>query len=181
MKSDAEDYLIGLFYIFSSNSPYPITSSDNLFSQSNPFLQTITSAITTRDAKKLDDLSVSAQKMVDQMKTMEVPEDLVDTHIQAIQFTLLATQMKQYIGLNATDPVADLTNVSKLQGFMDSLASFTSDFQSKISEYGITYDDSVKKKLDNLGIKDSTVLEQALNASNSGLNLQTLQNAGLTD
>jgi len=162
IKEDGTDYMIGLFYVFSSNSPYPITSSDNLFSMQNPILEEISSAMLTRDSKKLEDLATSGEKMIEQMKAMEVPEDLAEMHLKAIRFAQFSTTLRQYLDPNSKDPIADLVNMSKIQGFLDTFLGFVSEMQTKMSEYNISYDDSVKDKLKDLGIDTTKVLDGAL-------------------
>lgn len=172
LKEDATDYMIALFYIFSSNSPYPITSSDDLFSMQNPILTTISSSILTRDSKKLADLAKSGEKMIEQMKNLEVPEDLAEMHLKAIRFAQFSTTLQGYLDINSSDPIADLINVSKIQGFLDTFMGFISDMQNKMSEYGITYDDSIKSKLKDLGVEPPKIIEDALTSiSNTTTNV----------
>ena len=167
LKEDATDYAIALFYIFSSNSPTPITSSNDLTQVKNSFFQEINSAMLTRDSSKLEAISTSGEKITAQMKDMEVPEDLVDLHMKILQFLQYSIDLKKYFNPTQGDPLADVVNISKIENFINSMTSFIDEMQTKFTEYGITYDENIQKKLKDLGIDPSMLnsVSQLLNAS----------------
>jgi len=82
------------------------------------------SAIDSRDSSSLDDLSKSGDKMLEQLKEVEVPADLVDLHLKAMNFASLAQQMKSSLKPNAADPLSDIVSLSKLDAFVQSLSEF---------------------------------------------------------
>lgn len=162
-KEDFINYITAVFYIFSSNSPKPLTSASDITSVSALISSEISTAITSRNPKVLEDLNKSGDKMIEQLKLVEVPEDLVDIHIKAMQYALYARNLEQYIAPNSSDPLKDISNFSQIQGLITSLMSFSEEAQNKFNEYGISYDDTIKDKLKDYGIdpiKDKTLLEQ---------------------
>jgi hypothetical protein len=164
-KEDFSNYITAIFYILSSNSPQPITSSSDITSISTQLVQNITSALTSRDTSALDDLDKNADKMLEQIKDVEVPEDLVSIHIKALSFAMYAKQLKGSIAPKKDDPLGDITNYSKMEGFISSLMQFSQEAQSKFAEYGLTFDETMQKKLKGLGIEvskeDQDLLKQA--------------------
>lgn len=151
-KEDFTKYITAVFYIVSSNSPKPITSTNDITSVSVEISQEIMNAISTGDATSLDDLQKSGEKMMEQLKEVEVPEELVDIHIKAMQYALYAKELKKYVSTDGNDPLQDVANFSKIQGFIESLSSFSSNAQEKFAQYGLTYDESVKSILEGYGI-----------------------------
>lgn len=164
-KEDFLDYIIAISYIFSSNSAKPITTISDIPTMASGIMTTITTAITTQNTAGLQDLAVSQKKIVEQLKDVPVPRDLVETHIKALRFMLYAEQLTSLIQPKVDDPIGSIANLSKLQGFMTAFSDFITETQSKVSQYGITYDETVKEKLESLGIdapKDATEFESLL-------------------
>ena len=159
MKEDFTNYIVAIFYIMSSNSPKPLTSSDDINGAMASTTQEISNALASQDTSSLSTLGETGTKILEQLKDIEVPEDLVALHTKALRFAKYAVNVPDMIAPDSADPLAQLTNFSKLQAFIETLMSFNSDMQSKFSEYGIAYDDIVKGKIKSLGIDPPTLTE----------------------
>ena len=151
-QQDFLDYIIAVYYILSSNSPQPITSMNDISSFSNELSNQILFAITNNDSESLEDLSKSGENILEQMRKVEVPEELVDTHIKALRFAYYALTLKDDLKSNPDDPLSDIANLSKIQGFVETLMSFSTDVETKFSEYGLNYNDSIKEMLNEKGL-----------------------------
>ena len=149
-KEDFINYISAVYYIMSSNSPKPITSTQDITSIATSISQEVMNAIDMRDSSSLDDLSKSGDKMMEQLKAVEVPEDEVDIHLKAMNFAAYAQQLKANLKPNADDPLGDMVNLSKLDGFVESLYSFSDEAQSKFDQYKLTFDD-IQGKLKDYG------------------------------
>jgi hypothetical protein len=163
-KEDFLDYIVAVYYIISSNSPVPITSSTDATTAAATITQDILLSVDTRSTTNLEKLNVSGDKMYEQLKDVEVPEDLVDLHLKAMVFALYAKDLEKYIQSNANDPMADIANMGKIEGFLSALTSFTNDIQNKFDEYDITFDDNLKSKLQSYGM-DPAGFESLFNAA----------------
>jgi len=150
-KDDATDYAVSVLYVFASNSPEPLTSSTDTALLLNKMIEKIVSALTTGDPEILDDLSESGQKINEQLKEVEVPEDMADTQIKALQYALYAQKLKNSIKLDPTDPLANLSNYSKIGSFVESINNFYNEIQNRLEEYGID-DKEVQNRLEDQGI-----------------------------
>ena len=162
-KEDLMNYTVAIYYILSSNSPEPITSTNDITSISGAITQNIISAMDSRDTKSLEKLSTSGEKMLEQMKQVEVPEELVSIHTKAMSYALYAKELKNSITPKTDDPLGDIANMTKVSGLLSSLASFSTEIGDKFNEYGLTYDDAMQKKLEELGassITDDVLLKQ---------------------
>lgn len=148
-KEDFLSYMVGVSYIVSSNSPKPITSQDDFLSTTDSFGQQITSAIVTQNPAALDSLAASGAKMSDQLKDVEVPEELIDLHVKGLQFSKYAVQLKDSLVPNPEDPMEDVVKFSKMQGLMESIMVFGMEVESKIGQYDITTIEDAKSDLKN--------------------------------
>lgn len=151
MKEDAINYSVAILYIFASNSPDPLTSSTDAISILNKTIQKILTSFTSGNPENLNDLSESGKKIYQQLKEVKVPEDMADTQIKALQYALYAQNLKDLIRLDPTDPLANLSNYSKISTFVGSLNSFYDEIKSKLDEYGVDYAE-VQEKLEDKGI-----------------------------
>ena len=155
MKDDFMSYTTSIAYIFSSNSPKAITSADDITSVAQGYSNQIVSALTTRNADSLNDLAQSGQKIFDQMKSVEVPEDAVEMHIQGLKLAQYAINLKSAINANSEDPLSDMVGMSKIQSFMEIAMSYSEEINSKFSEYGISYTDTLSQLKDISGSESS--------------------------
>lgn len=163
-KEDFINYITAAFYVISSNSPYPLTSATNISNVILELTQDITISMISRDPSNLEDLSKSGQKMLEQLKEVEVPEEMVETHKKAMRYAMYSQKLKDYIKSNPDDPVKDIANFSKIQAFISSLSQFSGDIETKFTEYGISYDDTIKNKLKSLGINPPDIDESTLSS-----------------
>lgn len=164
-KEDFTNYMVAVYYILASNSPTPIHSSDTLSGLSNTITQKITYAIENRDPSQLQDLSVFGQKVLNQLIDVEVPEDMVDIHTKALRFAKYAITLKDSIAPNEADPMADLAQLSKIEAFLEELASFSTEAQNKLSSYDLQIDDSLLGKINKLGVEVPQIDTSAIPAN----------------
>lgn len=151
-KEDFTSYIAGLSYVFSSNSPTPITSDTDISKLSSSFTTQMVAAITTGNLSSAQEIIASEEKILQQMQGLEVPEDLVDLHIKGLQLAEYASEMKEKIMPNENDPVSTITNYSKIQNLIDLMSAYAGDVQAKFSQYGLAYDDAIQGKLKDFGV-----------------------------
>lgn len=152
-KEDFTNYIVGVYYILASNAPKPINSSDTVSGLANGITQEIVSAIEKQDPSQLQGLSDFGTKALDQLKTVEVPEDVVDIHIKALRFAKYAIALKDALKPNEADPLATIAQFSKIESFLQELMGFSADVESKFSSYGLQLDDALEDKITSLGVE----------------------------
>lgn len=160
-KADFINYAVGIYYVFSSNSQTPITSTGDMPKIITLISQQIMASLTTGDFKSLDNLGKSAEKIYEQMKSIEVPEEMVDAHIKMLQFTKYAVTIKDTMNSSAQDPLAQIASLSRMQTFIQDMMAFSSEMTAKLQSYGIQYND-MQTALENYGI---TAPEESEDAS----------------
>lgn len=151
-KEDFSKYIASVYYILSSNSPSPITSSNDISKAFQSMTRNITSAIASQNLTSIKDIGQSAQKTLDQMKAIEVPSDLVELHIKGVQFAKYGLVLQSAILPDSSDPLAYIASLAKLRGFAEAFDSYISEVQSKFDEFGFEYDESVKNEIEKMGL-----------------------------
>ncbi len=161
-KEDFSNYLVTLVYVFSSNSPEPITSDASFETVLGSFSQKILEAISLRSTSSLEKLNASMEKIQKQLLEMEVPEELSDTHIKIIQYIQYSREAEKFLDPQSEDPIADIANLSYLSGLITDLESFTGEIEEKFNAYDLDYDETLQKKLENLSIEIPQDIKEAL-------------------
>lgn len=183
LKEDATSYLIGLLYVFSSNSPYKITSTFSLSSLVDLFVGDLNNSLYSGSSEKLKEIATFGETVSAKMKEMEVPEDLSEIHMKGLRFALYAITLKDSLDTNYTDdPLASMAQLSKMTGFLEIFSPFFEEVNQKFEEYGITYDENLEKRMTEAGI-DSTFINVLKNTvlSNSEINLDTIESSPSKD
>lgn len=150
-KTDFINYAVGVYYVFSSNSQTPIVSTGDMPKTINLISQQIITAMTTGDFKSLDSLSASAEKIYEQMKSIEVPEEMADAHIKMLQFAKYAVTVKDSMNSNSQDPLAQIASLSRMQNFIQEMMSFSGEMTAKLQSYGIQFSE-MQSAMENYGI-----------------------------
>jgi len=154
-KEDFIKYIASLYYIFASNSPQPITSSSDLSKAISSTTESIVYAISKESPQAVRDLSLSGEKISEQLMEVEVPEKLVDLHVKALTYAEHTKLLQKYIAPATSDPVKKLVNLGKLQGFIESLSAFSEEVDSRMDEYGVTYaDKDIQDRLKKMGLPE---------------------------
>lgn len=151
MKKDAADYSVAVLYILASNSPEPLTSSNDISKVMDKTVEKLISAFEVGDPSRLADLSFSGEKALEQLKEIEVPEDMIEIQIKAIQYATYAKNLQGLIKKDPKDPIENLVNYSKIQSFLESFLGFFNEMEQKFDEYGIEYED-IQDKIEERGI-----------------------------
>jgi hypothetical protein len=139
IKEDVVEYLTTISYIFASNSPKQFKTEDELKSISEGFADEAILAVSMGDLSKIDSYVESGSKMLEQVKEVEVPEPMLDTHVKALKIVTYLSQMKEEVGTSsADDPIKAIKSLSRVQGLLNVVGSFVIDVQTKLSQYEIT-------------------------------------------
>ncbi len=150
-KEDFTNYVAAVFYILTSNSPQPITSFTDISSVINQSVQQIIMALSSGDQNSLNNISKSGQKILSQLKEVEVPKEMVNTHIKALEYATYSEQLKGLIKNNSQDPIMGIANYAKIGSFVNNLISFSDDIQNKFKKYNMDYSD-IQNKMKKYGV-----------------------------
>jgi hypothetical protein len=115
-KQDTQEYLISVSYILISNSPQKISDKSDIESLSQQVItQTNSFASNLYDISYFEDLAERGEKILEQTKEVEVPENLLDTHKKGLKIANYAVSLKDTARPDPNDPVGTITKLSKVQ------------------------------------------------------------------
>ncbi len=134
------EYLTSMAYIFVNNSPVAFRDIKELESTATSIVDQSFSSLSTGNFGYVEDLSKNAEHMLEQIREMEVPEAMVETHMKALRMAKYAIQLKEdakFLNDSSGDPLRGIAVLAKIQAFMNVFSIFVEDFQGKLSEYEI--------------------------------------------
>jgi hypothetical protein len=135
------EYLTSMAYIMANNSPSAFQTVDELQSLASDVADQSNNALLLGDFSYISDLSKNGERMLEQVKEVEVPEAMVDLHLKAIQMAKYSVALKDELVAtknNTDDPLKNIATLSKIQGFLSVSSVFASEFGAKLTSYGIT-------------------------------------------
>lgn len=136
------EYLTSIAYILANNSPGGLRTEDAFQTEFTTITNKSINALSSGDLSYVEDISRSGEKVLEQLREVEVPEAMVDLHLKALQMAKYAVILKDEFASTqnqeSVDPLRSISVIAKVQGFMDMTTLFIGEFQSKLLEYGIS-------------------------------------------
>ncbi len=139
-KEDTLEYLTTMSYILMSNSPVTIRSEEDVPGLLTKGAQDLVVALTTGNFAMFEDIKAKSDKVLEEIQAVEVPENMIGTHVKAIQIvTLVLTLGEKMKAVDPTnDPIGQMLELSKLQGALFTMQNFLDESTEKMTEIGIT-------------------------------------------
>lgn len=138
-KEDTLEYLTTISYIILSNAPVPIRSENELTSFTEKSIQGIMTGLMTGNYEMLSSFDLRTKTILEEIDAVEVPENMVATHIKAKQLVGfmagLSDKIKKVDPLK--DPIGQMYELAKVQGAMLKVQEFVSDTQGTMTDLGI--------------------------------------------
>ena len=137
-KRDTTEYLTALSYIAISNSPKKINDSKDIDSLSEEFLRQVsTFSDSMSNLSYFKDIAEKGGAAYDQLKEVEVPENMSDIHRKGLRFFKYAVSLKDNFNPDDSDPVRIITQLSNIQGLISISLDFAQEVEGKFKEIGI--------------------------------------------
>jgi len=136
-RKDAIEYLTIVAYVLANNAPQPLQAPEDLGGMLTALSDESLSALSSGNLGVFDELSKRGEKMLGELKDVEVPEKMLDVHIKALKMARYAVQLKDELKPTGSDPLGQIAVLSKAQGFLGSLIGFVNEMQKKLADYGI--------------------------------------------
>jgi hypothetical protein len=138
-KEDALEYLTTVCYILANNSPRKLTDPKDLEDLSKDITDNVSKLATNfSDISYFENLADKGAASLEQLKEVEVSENLKDTHKRGLQLLTYATSLNDTTKFKADDPIYNILNISKVQSLMSLSAEFTTDVNAQFKELGIS-------------------------------------------
>lgn len=135
------EYLTSMAYIMANNSPSTFQTEDQLKIVSDDIVTQSSNALINGDFSYISDLSKNGERMLEQVREVEVPEAMVDMHLRALQMAKYAVSLKDELVAmknNTDDPLKNIATLSKIQGFLNFTTVFAGEFGAKLASHGVT-------------------------------------------
>lgn len=136
-KEDVLEYLTVLSYLIANNAPKNFQTQSDFENILNQISMESLAGLASGNLKALEDISKRGEKMMNELREVEVPEDMIDIHVKALKMASYATKLKGEMKPTDTDPLGQIALLSKTQGFFLGVAELGNDVQKKLSDYGI--------------------------------------------
>lgn len=138
-KQDVIEYLTLTSYILISNAPVQIRDTQSLKGFTMDAGKQMIVGLLSGNYSYLDTIEERGQKALDEVRGVEVPESMVDTHVKTMKMLTFASNLKQSIKATVSpeDPLGQMYMFSKVQGFLMTLDGFMQETQGKLTSIGI--------------------------------------------
>jgi len=138
LQQDTEEYITAVAYILAANSPEKVESGEDAISALQKIANNSMNSFLSGNFGYVDDLSGKGEKIMQQMKSVEVPENMLESHKQGLQFAQYASNMKDSMKPTGEDPIRDIINLSQTQGFMQMFSLYSGEVFSNLKKAGIS-------------------------------------------
>lgn len=137
-KEDSLTYLTAISYIMAANSPEKLSTSDNLESLSEMILGKVESVSPeSYDESFFNDLVAKEESILEQLKEIEVPENMLELHKKGLQIAIYTISLKDELEINTQDPIKSIVNISKINGILSLSSNLFSEVFTSFGELGI--------------------------------------------
>lgn len=138
-KEDTVEYLTTVSYIILSNAPSPIRSDMELSGFLQRASQEALLSVATGNYSMIDALETKSEAVLKEIESVEVPENMVDTHLKAVQVVKFLGSMGSKIkSMNlSNDPIGQMAEFAKVQGAILEVQNFVYESQQKLTDLGI--------------------------------------------
>lgn len=138
-REDFLEYLTSISYIALNNSPESVQEPGDLNLLSNIFTGNIDNFFKTGNISQLEDFYSSGGKTYEDALKIEVPEEMVNTHLEALRIAKYMLDEKENLNINnQSDPIASIVEFSKMEAVMQKAVVISDKIQEKLDEYEIT-------------------------------------------
>ena len=137
-KEDNEAYLSSIFYILSNNLPHSIASEDEISSFSDEIIAKIPMLSTGNGMDYFEDLAEKGAGMITELYELEVPQDMFEIHVEALQLATYAISLKDKVNIDQSDPLASIVSLSEAENLLMLATDYLDRVEGKLSELGLT-------------------------------------------
>lgn len=137
-KEDNEAYLSSIFYILSNNLPHSIASEDEISSFSDEIIAKIPMLSTGNGMDYFEDLAEKGARMITELYELEVPQDMFEIHVEALQLATYAISLKDKVNIDQSDPLASIISLSEAENLLMLATDYLDRVEGKLSELGLT-------------------------------------------
>ena len=136
-KEATIEYLTTLSYLVASNSPLALKKNGDLDLVASSMVSDIMGAFSTGNFSNLLKNKAKAEAFLKNVKEIEVPGNMVSTHVKALQLALFSVGLAEAFGKTGNDPIGQISLLSQVQGLLGFATGLASDIQAEFKKLGI--------------------------------------------
>lgn len=136
-KEETLSYLTKVSYIMASHAPEVLSEPEDLEKLATTLISGVMGSIEDGNTSYLDTLTEKGDRALEELNAIDVPENMVPSHKQAIQLFLYSKSLQKEIGSFESDPLAGAVTLSKMQGLLGLVSKFVRQVDSDMKEIGI--------------------------------------------
>ncbi len=136
-KDATIEYLTVLSYLVANNSPIALKENGDLDLAASSMVSDIMGAFSTGNFTALLQNKGKAESFLNSVKEVEVPENMVTTHMKALQLALFSVGLAEAFGKVGDDPMSQISLLSQVQGLLSFSTSLAVDIQGEFKKLGI--------------------------------------------
>jgi hypothetical protein len=136
-KEATIEYLTMLSYLVANNSPLALKKNGDLDLAASSMVGDIMGAFSTGNFSNLLKNKAKAEAFLNNIKEVEVPENMVSTHVKALQLALFSVGLADSLGKTDNDPIGQISLLSQVQGLLGFATGLASDIQTEFEKLGI--------------------------------------------
>lgn len=139
LKEDAVEYLTQASYIVISNSPQEISDDEDIENLTSSLIEAVSNfSPTSFDASLFDQIVDKEEMMLEQLKELEVPEEMIDLHIKGLKLVNFSSDLRENARPVADDPIKTIINLSKINSFLILGEEYSKEIITAFEKYDIT-------------------------------------------
>lgn len=128
-RQDAIEYFTGSAFILSAHLPTTPGGSTELTDIMDHLLLNMNTIGTSSPSPYLVEMADSSDAALQELQSIEVPEEYLDVHIQGLQLATYGSSLGKNIKMSETDPLSTISTLSQIQG----LFSLSSEYVSQMT------------------------------------------------
>jgi hypothetical protein len=132
------DYLTAISYIIFNNAPKELKTEDDITNFSQDVMMNFSIFIAGNfKSSFFQDISDRAQKTMDELKKIEVPEKMVDLHKKGLKLARYGVELNNKTDLNGSDPINNIVSMVKVRDFIGLLMDFANSASTELEKLGV--------------------------------------------
>lgn len=136
-KEATIEYLTILSYLVANNSPIALKENGDLDLVASSMMSDIMGAFSTGKFSGLLKNKAKAEAFLNSVKEIEVPENMLSTHVKALQLALFSVGLAEAFEKIDDDPMGQISLLSQVQGLLGFATGLASDMQAEFKKLGI--------------------------------------------
>lgn len=136
-REDILEYLTVMSYLMVNNSPKNFRTQDEFSNVLSSLSTESFMSLSLGNMSPINDIAAKGENILKETKDIEVPRAMLDTHVKALKIAKYAVQLKPELAPNPDDPLGQIAALSKLQGLIGVMTSFSQEISDQMAQYSI--------------------------------------------